>query len=131
MPKHWANLLSKTLLEAGYTQSDYDPCRYFYKDTKIGKEVYIACYVDDLLTARDQRFTDNFVRFLESKFTVRDLGEAEVFLDMEIERNRKNETIVISQRTYIKNITEKFGLLDWHANKPVGVTLYTQKLERS
>ena len=31
---------------------------------------------------------------------------------MEIERNRKNRTIKISQRTYIENITEKFGLLD-------------------
>ena len=51
------------------------------------------------------------VRFLESKFTVRDLGEAKVFLGMEVNRNRKNKTIKISQTTYIKNITEKVGLL--------------------
>ena len=31
---------------------------------------------------------------------------------MEVNRNRKNKTIKISQTTYIKNITEKFGLLD-------------------
>ena len=74
----------------------------------------------------DQGFIDDFVRFLESKFTVRDLGEAKVFLGMEIERNRKNRTIKISQRTYIENITEKFGLLGWHANKPVGMALYSK-----
>ena len=67
--------------------------------------------MDDLLATGDQGFIDDFVRFLESKFTVRDLGEAKVFLGMEIERNRKNRTIKISQRTYIENITEKFGML--------------------
>ena len=66
-PKHWAHLLSKTLLEAGYTQSDYDPCLYFHKCAKTDKEVYIACYVDDLLATGDQGFIDDFVRFLESK----------------------------------------------------------------
>ena len=108
-PKHWADLLSKTLLEAGYTQSDYDSCLYYYKDYKTGKEVYIACYVDDLIATGDQGYIDSFVRFLQSKFTVRDLGEAKVFLGMEVNRNRKNKTIKISQTTSIKNITEKFG----------------------
>ena len=54
------------LLEAEYTQSDYDPCLYFYKCAKTGKEVCIACYVDDLLATGDQGFIDDFVSFLES-----------------------------------------------------------------
>ena len=87
-PKHWADLLSKTLLEAGYTQSDYDSCLYYYKDYKTGKEVYIACYVDDLIVTGDQGYIDSFVRFLQSKFTVRDLGEAKVFVGMEVNRNK-------------------------------------------
>ena len=63
--------------------------------------------MDDSLATGDQGFTDDFVRFLESKFTVRDLGETTVFLGMEIKRNCKNGTIEISHRTYIENITEK------------------------
>ena len=37
-PKHWADLLAKTLLELGYKRSDYDSCLYYYKDNKDNKD---------------------------------------------------------------------------------------------
>ena len=63
-PKHWADLLAKTLLELGYKRSDYDSCLYYYKDAKTNKQVFIACYVDDLLIVGDQCFIDQLVNFL-------------------------------------------------------------------
>ena len=49
--------------------------------------------MDDLIATGDQAYIDSFVRFLQSKFTVRDLGESKVFLDMEVNRNRKNKRL--------------------------------------
>ena len=109
-PKHWADLLSKTLLDLGYVKTDYDSCLYQWRDPKTGREIKIACYVDDLLITGDKNYIDEFVKYMESRFTVRDLGEPKTFLGMEITRNRSKRTIKLSQSTYIKNIVEKFGL---------------------
>lgn len=43
-------------------------------------------------------------------FNVRDLGEARVFVDYEIERDRAEHTLKLTQRRYAMNVVEKFGL---------------------
>ena len=109
-PKHWADLLSDTLKNLGYKQSNYDSCCYRYIDPSTKREIYIACYVDDLLVVGDQHYINELLTTLKGIFTVRDLGEPSTFLGMEITRNKQNKTLSISQSTYIKNIAEKFGV---------------------
>ncbi|GLI63720.1 hypothetical protein VaNZ11_006774, partial [Volvox africanus] len=43
-------------------------------------------------------------------FAMRDLGETRFYLGFEIERDRAAWTILVTQRRYISNILEKFGM---------------------
>ena len=53
-------------------------------------------------------------------YKIRDLGEANTFLGMEITRNRAKRTLKISQTTYISKMAERF---DVTKNKPKYVPL--------
>ena len=43
---------------------------------------------------------------IDKKHKIRDLGEAETFLGMEIKRDRKNRTLKIAQSKYIINMAK-------------------------
>ena len=48
--------------------------------------------------------------FLSSKFSMKDLGEADVILCIRIKRD--NETLILSQSHYIENVLKKFNVSD-------------------
>ena len=52
------------------------------------------------------------ILFLKLIKKIRDLGEAETFLGMEIVRDRKKRTLKIKQSKYIENMCERFGLTE-------------------
>ena len=58
----------------------------------------------------------DFEHAISAEFKVRLLGNAKTFLGMEIDKNSQKGTVEITQKKYIKNIANKFGLA--HA-KPV------------
>lgn len=60
---------------------------------------------------------------LSSEFEMKDLGKARKILGMEIERDRRSDTINLSQKSYLKKLFKRFGLDD--KAKPV-----TQPLAR-
>ena len=45
--KLWYKLTSKTLMDAGFTRSEWDKCLFFKKNGD--KVVYVILYVDDML----------------------------------------------------------------------------------
>ncbi|GJZ16530.1 zinc finger, CCHC-type containing protein [Tanacetum coccineum] len=75
------------------------------------KGVIICLYVDDMLIFKtDQSQVDKTKKFLSSKFSMKDMGEAEVILGIKIKR--KNKGIVITQYHYIEKILKKFNCED-------------------
>ncbi|GJS86563.1 zinc finger, CCHC-type containing protein [Tanacetum coccineum] len=67
----------------------------------LDKEVYINT---------DQNQVDETKKFLSSRFSMKDMGEADVILGIKIKR--KNKGIVITQSHYIKKILKKFNRED-------------------
>ena len=106
--KAWFDTFSSYLKELGYNRSDYDECLWEYRHGS--KMVYIIVFVDDCLVIGDDDYIHEFMSKVEKKFKIRDLGEAENFLGMEIKRDRINRTLKISQSKYIINMAKKFGL---------------------
>nr|GEW23485.1 zinc finger, CCHC-type [Tanacetum cinerariifolium] len=106
-----------------------------------GKGVIICLYVDDtLIFGTDQNQVDKTKKFLSSRFSMKDMGEADVILGMKIKR--ENKGIVITQSHYIKKILKKFnredcslvfllggGAISWASKKQTCITGSTMEYE--
>ncbi|KAD4982105.1 hypothetical protein E3N88_18776 [Mikania micrantha] len=76
-PKQWQQKFDDVVLSSGYVLNQSDKCVYSKFDNS-GKGVIICLYVDDMLifsTSKDQ--VDKTKQFLSSKFSMKDMGEAE------------------------------------------------------
>ena len=121
--KAWFDTFAETLKGLGYSQSHYDECLWEYKNKSENKKIYIIVFVDDVLAIGDDDYINDFISKISQKYKIRDLGEAETFLGMEIVRNRKNRTLKIKQTKYIENMAKRFGLTE---AKPVYTPLDTK-----
>ncbi|KAH9718032.1 Integrase catalytic domain-containing protein [Citrus sinensis] len=83
-----------------------------------GAFIYLLLYVDDMLIASKNRDEiERLKKQLASEFEMKDLGDAQRILGMEICRDKKNESIWLTQESYLKKVLERFGMDD--KTKPV------------
>ncbi|GKD92154.1 zinc finger, CCHC-type containing protein, partial [Tanacetum coccineum] len=101
-PKQWHQKFDEVVLSNGYLLNQADKCVYSKFD-ESGKGVIICLYVDDMLIfGTDQVQVDLTKEFLSSKFSIKDMGEADVILGIRIKYG--NNGIAISQSHYIKKV---------------------------
>ena len=68
-------------------------------------------HVDDLVIfARTQENLDGIKQSLKTEFCIKEPGELKYCLGIEMHRTRPNKTICMNQRSYIRHLTEKFGV---------------------
>ena len=109
--KVWNDLIHSVLIELGFIACTGDKCLYIYQHEGI--LIIIALYVDDLLAANNSRAVWIHIKQkLKDRFNITELGEAHLLLGMEIIHDRPNWTIALSQRCYIQDICEKYGMAD-------------------
>ncbi|GJY40787.1 zinc finger, CCHC-type containing protein [Tanacetum coccineum] len=109
-PKQWHQKFDEVVLSSGFLLNQSDKCVYSKFDSS-GKGVIICLYVDDMLIfGTDQSQVDKTKKFLSSKFSMKDMGEADVILGIKIKR--ENKGIVITQSHYIEKILKKFNRED-------------------
>ena len=99
--------LNKFLLSERYglVQCLSDPCLYRHKT----KDPWLALYVDDALLKGESGAVAELEGLLNEDFKCRSYGEPKSFLGMDIDCDHKADTIHISQRTYIRNLVDRFG----------------------
>ena len=69
--------------------------------TYIGPDLIVAVYVDDLMIiARTRTIIDEFKKKVMERFDLKDFGEAQEYLGIEILRNRAEGTVKLSQRIF-------------------------------
>ncbi|GJX28124.1 zinc finger, CCHC-type containing protein [Tanacetum coccineum] len=79
-PKQWHQKFDKMVLSSGYLLNQANKCVYSKFD-KSGKGVIICLYVDDMLIfGTDQDQLDLRNEFLSSRFSMKDMREADVIL---------------------------------------------------
>jgi transposase InsO family protein len=119
--RSWYTKIDNVLLELGFDRLEADHCVYQFHDVDL--VIYIALYVDDLLILSNSTpRLDRFKRQLSQIFDMKDLGEAHYVLGFQIHRDRQARTLSISQGEYIKNVLDRFDMLDC---KPVATPLAT------
>jgi transposase InsO family protein len=109
-PRAWYHKLKGQLETMGFTASIADAGLY----TKVmagGSRVFVLVYVDDILVAGPQLSAVNVVKEqLATAFDVRDLGDARMFLGIEIERDRGARTLRVSQRQAVMDLLKRHSM---------------------
>jgi len=115
----WGETLWKVLLELGFKKTYSDASLYIYDRDDI--KIIMPVFVDDItLASKSQDALDKFVIELGKHFKLRDLGETNLLLGVEVTRDRPNKKLYLSQRQYIVNKLEEFRMTDC---KPVGTPM--------
>jgi hypothetical protein len=83
--------------------------------------IYVLLYVDDMLLVGNNTNVIKEVKSqLSSKFDMKDLGDANFILGMEIKRDRANRKLWLNHRKYFEMILHRFNM---HGGKPVKVPI--------
>ncbi|CAN6700581.1 unnamed protein product [Malus baccata var. baccata] len=86
-----------------------DECVYLkVSSTKI---IFFILYVDDILLASfDMSLLQSTMNMLTQSFDLKDLGEDQFVLGIEIIRDRAKKSLGLSQRQYIDRVTKRFNM---------------------
>ncbi|GJY97304.1 zinc finger, CCHC-type containing protein [Tanacetum coccineum] len=80
-PKQWHQKFDEVVMSSGFLLNQSNKCVNSKFDSS-GKGAIICLYVDDMLIFEtDQNQVDKIKKFLSSKFSMKDMGEAAVILD--------------------------------------------------
>ncbi|KAA0054556.1 hypothetical protein E5676_scaffold519G00200 [Cucumis melo var. makuwa] len=94
-------------MESSFDQNVDEPC--VYKKINKGKATFLVLYVDDiLLIGNDVGYLTIVKTWLAAQFQMKDLGEAQYVLDIQIIRDRKNKMLARSQATYIDKMLVRY-----------------------
>ncbi|OMO63086.1 Integrase, catalytic core [Corchorus capsularis] len=106
-PRAWYQELSTFLLQYGFINSTADASLFVYKS---GSDViYFLVYVDDLIvTGNNQHVVDQFLAQLSHRFSLKDLGNLNFFLGVEVISTASG--LFLSQHKYIRDLLDKFDM---------------------
>ncbi|KAH9699088.1 Integrase catalytic domain-containing protein [Citrus sinensis] len=116
-PRQWYKRFDQFIQGQKFTRSEHDHCVYFRR-LLDGAFIYLLLYVDDMLIASKNRDEiERLKKQLASEFEMKDLCDAQRILGMKIRRDKKNGSVWLTQKSYLKKVLERFGMDD--KTKPV------------
>ncbi|KAA0067938.1 gag/pol protein [Cucumis melo var. makuwa] len=98
-----------TIKSYGFDQNVDEPC--VYKKINKVKVAFLVLYVDDiLLIGNNVGYLTDVKAWLAAQFQMKNLGEAQYVLGIQIIRDRKNKTLALSQATYIDKMLVRYSM---------------------
>jgi hypothetical protein len=108
-PKQWHEKFDRTLSSAGFVINEADRCVYYHYGGGAG--VILCLYVDDILIFSTNIDAIKEVKsFISKSFDMKDLGEADVILNIKLIKGENG--ITLSQSHYLEKILSRFGYVD-------------------
>ncbi|GBE78927.1 predicted protein [Sparassis crispa] len=109
--RQWNKKLHEVLTKMGFTRLQSDRSIYVYIREDV--RIIVPVFIDDMtLASKSKKALDDTVKELKSYFKLRDLGSTQFLLGIDIKRDRAKHTISLSQRQYIVDMLERYGLSD-------------------
>ncbi|KAK1630960.1 hypothetical protein QYE76_005275, partial [Lolium multiflorum] len=108
-PKQWHEKFDRTLTYVGFVVNEADKCVYYRHGG--GEGVILCLYVDDILIfGTNMKVIHEVKSFLSKCFDMKDLGEADVILNIKLIKNESG--ITLTQSHYVEKILSRFGYID-------------------
>lgn len=110
-PRQWNKRFDDFMKVIQFNRSEYDNCVYYKEIKKTNEYIYLLLYVDDILIASKNKEEVKALKILlNSEFEMKDLGDAKKILGMEIERDRSDGYLWISQESYLRRVLSNFKM---------------------
>ena len=109
-PRCWNLRFTSFLSEFNLKECDADKCVFTgkYKND----EVYLALFVDDgLVASKNVETLKKIIQRLSETFKIT-VEDSNVFVGLQIERDKRNKRLIIHQSEYTRKIIEKFGMAE-------------------
>lgn len=115
----WYKRLRDVLLKMGLKSSTHDPC-LFYLNTGENS-LLLTIYVDDILIgSNNAEWIQKVKDILSKSFQMKDLGRVKKCFGIQFIQNEKDHSVQLTQRDYLDNLLEVFGMTDCKtANTPI------------
>ena len=109
-PKQWYEKFDRTLTSAGFVVNEADKCVYYWYGG--GEGVILCLYVDDILIfGSNLKVIEEVNEFLSNNFEMKDLGEANVILNIKFLREGDGG-VTLLQSHYVEKVLSRFGFSD-------------------
>ena len=110
-PRQWNKRINQFLSSIGLRKMEDDHAVYTLD--KDPNKLFIGVYVDDLIIgSKDMDLLDKVKAALSSEFEMKDLGDINYVLGIKVMQSASS--IFLSQKTYIEDILQKFGMNECH-----------------
>jgi hypothetical protein len=107
-PRAWYSCIESYFMKEGFEKCTHEHT-LFVKTSAGGKILIISLYVDDLIfTGNDESMYAEFKKSMMVEFDMTDLGKMRYFLGVEV--LQKTDGIFISQKRYVMEVMERFGM---------------------
>jgi hypothetical protein len=108
-PKQWHEKFDRTLTSVSFVVNEADKCVYYHHGG--GEGVILCLYVDNILIfGTNMKVIHEVKSFLSKSFDMKDLGQADVILNIKLIKNESG--ITLSQSHYVEKILSRFGFTD-------------------
>ena len=115
-PRNWNRTIDEWLVDYGFEVSEADPCLYIKRTNN--SITILVLWVDDVVIAGDcLKELNCFKREIADRFSMTDLGELSYILGIKVLRDWQAGTISLSQKLYVTDVLQKFGMEDC---RPIG-----------
>jgi hypothetical protein len=112
--REWYKTVATLLLRLGFRVAQADCSVFIHKDNNV----VIIVYVDDiLLFGKDKQLVTSVKQQLCNAFEMRDMGDLDTYLGMEIHRDRAKGVLTLCQTTYTRNMLESYGFAEGALHK--------------
>lgn len=118
--RNWYKRINSYLTEYGLKPSAADPCLYvLIRDD--GTVLLVLLYVDDLaIIGSGLPVVNQFKQAISKEFEMKDLGELEYMLGVQIRRDRANRTLEMLQTGYVDQLLARFNM---SGHRPIGTPM--------
>ena len=108
--RSWNIRYDEVIKAYGFIQTFGEAC--IYKKVSGSSIAFLILYVANILLIRnDVEFLNSIKGYLNTSFSMKDLGEAAYILGIKIYRDRSRRLIGLSQSTYLGKVLNKFKMI--------------------